>query len=223
MVACVPLASTTGSEPEPLAQSAELQMSRPLEESMTTDTECGLMSKWQGWLFVATARTVNRGILLGWYQYCGDVTVSATSPEVQAGVLPETWAGRLALCRAGAWLALAEGEAVGDTWAAACRAGACRTEWCRGARGWPAAVLPVVDPVASRPFTAQLRVVSNPAPTPRTTIRRRQYVAAETLGRGTGAPLRGGTPLRCGAPLRTGAPRGRSVPGGEVWLTSSSM
>ena len=42
--------------------------------------------------------------------------------------------------------------------------------------GWPDVVLAL-----SIPFTAQLRPVSSPAATPRTVIRRRQYVACETL------------------------------------------
>jgi len=42
-------------------------------------------------------------------------------------------------------------------------------------------------------------------------MRRRQYVAAETFGRGTGAPP------------RAGAPRGRSVLVGGFGLTSPSM
>jgi hypothetical protein len=42
--------------------------------------------------------------------------------------------------------------------------------------GWPA-----VELALSIPFTAQLRPVSSPAATPRTVIRRRQYVACETL------------------------------------------
>ena len=125
-MARVPLARTTGSEPEPLAQSAELQISRPPAESMTTDTNRGLMSKWQGWLPVAAARTVNRGVLPGWYQYCGDDTVSVTPPAAQAGVLPGAWAGRLSFCRAGAWLGPVEGEAAGEAWPAPCRAGVCR-------------------------------------------------------------------------------------------------
>lgn len=174
---------------------------------MTTDTNRGDISKWQGWLSVETALTVNRGVLPGWYQYCGDETVSVTPPGVQAGVLPETWGRRLALWCAGAWPGLADGEAAGGAWLLPCRAGACRA-----AGVWPALTpWPVVDPVASRPFTAQLRVVSTPAPTPRTTTRRRQYVAAETFGRGPGAPL------------RTGAPPGRAPLGGGFWLTSSSM
>ena len=64
-VAGVPLARTAGAEPEPLAQSAEFQMSRPRGVSITTDTARALMSKWQGWLAVETARTVNRGVTPG--------------------------------------------------------------------------------------------------------------------------------------------------------------
>jgi len=74
----------------------------PPEESMTTDTDRGLISKWQGWLCAAAACTVNSGALPGWYQYCGDVTVSVTPPGAQAGVLPETWVRLLARWRAGA-------------------------------------------------------------------------------------------------------------------------
>jgi hypothetical protein len=182
------------------------------------------MSKWQGWLLVETARTVNRGVAPGWYQYCGDETVSVTSLAGQAGVLPGAWAGGLALWCAGAWLGLVEAEAAAEGWIELCRAGACRAEWCRAPRVWPAEVLRAGgEPIESRPFTAQLRVMSNPTPMPRTTTRRRQYVALETLGRGTGAPLRPGAPLRCGAPLRTGAPWGRSVLGGELWVTLPSM
>src|SRR5262249_58593435 len=81
----------------------------------------------------------------------------------RAGVLPETWGDRrLARCRAGAWLGLADGEAAGDALALLCGAGACRA-----AVVWPAAAgWCAVDPVASRPFTAQLRLVRMPAPTP---------------------------------------------------------
>jgi hypothetical protein len=42
--------------------------------------------------------------------------------------------------------------------------------------GWPA-----VELALSIPFTAQLRPVSSPTATPRTVIRRRQYVACETF------------------------------------------
>ena len=223
-VAFVLLARTTGSEPEPLAQSAELQIGRPAGVSITTDTSRGLMSKWQGWLSVEMACTVKCGVLPDWYQYCGDVTVSVTPPGVQAGVSPETWAGRLFLWCAGAWLGWVEGEAAGDASAALGRVGVCRAVWCRDARLWPAAVArPVGDPVENRLVTVQLRVVSKPIPMPRTTTRRRQYVALETLGRGTGAPRLAGVPVRCGAPLRTGAPWGRSVLGGELWVTLPSM
>ena len=150
--------------------------------------------------------------------------MSVTALAGQADVLPGAWAGGLALWCAGAWLGLVAGEAAGEGWPVLCRAGACRAVWWRVASLWPAAALwPVVDPVASRPFTAQLRIISSPAPTPRTTTRRRQYVALETLGRGTGAPRLAGVPLRCGAPLRTGAPWGRSVLGGELWVTLPSM
>jgi len=174
-VAFVPLARTTGSEPEPVAQSAELQMGRPAGVSMTTETSRGLISKWQGWLSVETACTANRGVLPDWYQYCGDVTVSATALAAQAGVLPGAWTGRLFLWCAGAWLGVAEGEAAGEEWPEPCCAGACRGVWCRVACVWPAAVgWPAVDPVANRLFTAQLMVVSNPAPMARTTTRRRQ-------------------------------------------------
>src|SRR5690348_10194260 len=115
---------------------------------------------------------MNRGVLPGWYQYCGDDTVSVTPPGAQASVLPGIVGCRVALWCAGAWLVLAEGAATGDAWSLPWRTGACRA-----AGVWPAvAAWRAVDPVASRPFTAQLRVVSTPAPTPRTTILRRQYV-----------------------------------------------
>ena len=150
--------------------------------------------------------------------------MSVTALAGQADVLPGAWAGGLALWCAGAWLGLVAGEAAGEGWPEPCCAVACRAVWCRTPRVWPAAVLrPAGDPIESRPFTAQLRVMSNPTPMPSTTTRRRQYVALETLGRGTGAPRLAGVPLRCGAPLRTGAPWGRSVLGGELWVTLPSM
>ena len=127
------------------------------------------------------------GITPDWYQPCGDEMVSRTLPRVQASVLPETGGRLLARCRSGAGLGLGEGDGAdgADGAGPVCTYG--------GAE--PAApvppdgvVWPAVERAASAPFTSQPRAVSKPKPAPRTTARRRQYVAGETFAGRVRAP-----------------------------------
>src|SRR5262245_54007905 len=110
--------------------------------------------------------------------------VSRTLPRVQASVLPETRGRLLARCRAVAGPGLGEG---GDADGAG--------PVCTYGGAEPAApvppggvVWPAVERAASAPFTSQPRAVSKPKPAPRTTARRRQYVAGETFAGRVRAP-----------------------------------
>jgi len=127
---------------------------------------------------------VKRGVTPDWYQPCGDEMVSRTLPRVQASVLPETGGRLLPRCRAGAGLGLGECDGAGGAGSVCTYGGA-----------EPAApvppdevVWPAVERAASAPFTSQPRVVSKPKPAPRTTARRRQYVAGETFAGRVRAP-----------------------------------
>src|SRR5262245_37150957 len=70
-------------DPSPLTQSAELQTRWP-ETVTTTDTNLAPMSNRHGCLLPEVAWTTNRGVVPGWYQYCGDETRSVTAPAAQA-------------------------------------------------------------------------------------------------------------------------------------------
>jgi hypothetical protein len=150
---------------------------------MTTATNFVPMLNRQGWLAVEVARTVKRGVLPDWYQYCGDERVSRTLPRVQASVPPDA-GGLLARCRAGAGLGLGERDGAGGVWPVCACGGA------EPAAPVPpdGAVWPAVDRAVSAPVTSQPRAVSNPKPAPRTTTRRRQYVAGESFAGRARAP-----------------------------------
>jgi hypothetical protein len=158
--------STTGLEPAPLTQSAELQTLRSLWAT-TTATNLVPMLNRHGWLWLDTARTVNRGLLPDWYQPCGDEMLSVMPPRAQAGAVPEAWDLVVFRCRAGVASGEGEGEGAGLSLSVlTCGA----VEFALpGGPAWPA-----VELATSRPFTAQLSVVISPAPTARTTTRRRQ-------------------------------------------------
>lgn len=164
----MPWARTIMFDPLPLTQSAEFQTRPPA--AMTTDTNLVPILKRHGCPPLETACTVNRGILPGWYQYCGDERRSVTAPGAQARACPA--AGECTVLRCGEGTGFSRGEDEGAesarpllTWATA----------------EPAALVPPGEPArpageraASIPFTAQLRAVSNPMPTVKTKTRRRQ-------------------------------------------------
>src|SRR5262245_27753361 len=77
------LSMTLMLDPSPLTQSAELQTRWP-ETVTTTDTNLAPMSNRHGCLLPEVAWTTNRGVVPGWYQYCGDETRSVTAPAAQA-------------------------------------------------------------------------------------------------------------------------------------------
>ena len=127
---------------------------------------------------------MKRGVLPDWYQYCCDERVSRTLSRAQASVLPDAGGCLLARCRAGAGLGLGEGDGADGAWPLCA---------CGGAE--PAApvppggeVGPAVERAASAPFTSQPAAVTNPTPAPRTTTRRRQYVAGESFAGRARAP-----------------------------------
>ena len=137
---------------------------------MTTETNLVPILKRQGRLSWEIACTVNRGVVPTWYQYCGDETRSVTSPVAQAGAGPEACDCAVLACGEGTGLMLEVGEGEGTE-------GVRST--CAGVE--PAASVPPVWPAwsaveraASIPFAAQLRAVSTPMPTARTSTRRRQ-------------------------------------------------
>ena len=120
---------------------------------------------------------MKRGVLPDGYQDCGDERVSRTLSRAQAGVLPDAGGRLLARCRASAGLGLGEGDGADGAWPVCA---------CGGAE--PAAPVPpdgeagpAVERAASAPFTSQPTAVTNPKPAPRTTTRRRQYVAGESF------------------------------------------
>ena len=120
---------------------------------------------------------MKRGVLPDWYQDCGDERVSRTLSRAQASVPPDAGGRLLAWCRAGARLGLGEGDGADGEWPVCA---------CGGAE--PAAPVPpggeagpAVERAASAPFTSQPTAVTNPKPAPRTTTRRRQYVARESF------------------------------------------
>jgi hypothetical protein len=192
----LPRARTVMLDPPPLTQSAELQMRRA--EAMTTDTNLVPMLKRHGCSSWETACTVKLGILPAWYQYCGDERRSVTAPGAQASAAPE--AGELAApgCRDGAEAGRAEAEDAGSEGplpacaAAEPAAPGLRAEAARSADERPVSI----------PFTVQLRAVSSPMPTAKTTTRRRQYVVGEI------------------PPDRVRAPRGESAPSRGFWPIS---
>ena len=159
--------STVGLEPAPLTQSAELQTLRSLWAT-TTATNLVPMLNRHGWLWLDTARTVNRGLLPDWYQPCGDERLSVTPSRAQASAVPEVWDLVVFRCRTG--VASGRGEGAGRSLSVlACGAVEFALLPLPGGPAWPA-----VERATSRPFTAQLSVVISPAPTARTTTRRRQ-------------------------------------------------
>jgi hypothetical protein len=175
------LARTAAVEPPPFTQSAELQMRR-LPWATTTDTNLVPVLKRHGWLSRDTARTVKRGVLPCWYQYCGDDRLSVTPPRAHRAVRPVA----AARPEAREWVAVRCGDGVGSGRGEGEGGGSPRSVLATageeaaapaplGGTAWPA-----VERATSSPFTAQLKVVSKPTPTPMTTSRRRQYVAAET-------------------------------------------
>ena len=120
---------------------------------------------------------VKRGILPAWYQYWGDERRSATAPGAQANAVPA--AGEWAVLRCGEDAGFGRGEDEGARSARpllACAAAERAPLASRGEAAWSADERP-----ASIPFTVQLRAVSNPMPTVKTTTRRRQYVMGEIL------------------------------------------
>jgi hypothetical protein len=176
----LPAASTATSERLPRGQSAELQMRRL--EATTTDTNLVPMLKRHGWLPVETARTVKRGVLPAWYQYCGEERSSVTAPGAQLVSRAAAWtclAGRCR-CRGGVGVGWGEGEGVGPAPSlGACAGMETAVLGPPGGEAWPADELAV-----SIPFTIQPRALSSPMPMARTTTRRRQYVAGDTGARG---------------------------------------
>jgi hypothetical protein len=160
---------TTLLDPAPLTQSAELQTRRS-PRATTTDTNLAPMLKRHGWLWLARARTVNWGLVPDWYQYCCDERLSVTPPLVQASALPEEWDRPVSRCRAGVGSGRGEGDGSGRSLWLLTRGGAeFAAPVAPGGPAWPADEL-----ATSRPFTAQLRVVTSPMATPTTITRRRQ-------------------------------------------------
>ncbi len=88
------------------AQSAELQMRWPAAAT-TTATDVLLTLNWQACPLVA-ARTVKRGVVPVWYQYCGDEMLSVTAPRAHASARPVEWGGAGLRCRA------RDGRGVGE-------------------------------------------------------------------------------------------------------------
>jgi hypothetical protein len=109
----LPAESTTTCDPLPGGQSAELQIGPPGPVAVTA-TNFAPMLKRHGRLAAATARTVNRGLLPAWYQYCGDERRSVTAPGAQAAARPAARRCLAPRCRAGVGFGRAEGEGVGE-------------------------------------------------------------------------------------------------------------
>ncbi len=105
--------STDGRDPRPCGQSEEVQTGRSAAATIT-DTNLAPMLNRHGWLPVATARTVNRGVVPDWYQYCGEDRRSVTVPEAQAAALPVAWAGAVLSCFDGAGLGVGLGRGTGE-------------------------------------------------------------------------------------------------------------
>ncbi len=103
--------STEGWDARPCGQSAELQMG--LSAATTTATNLVPMLNRQDCLPVVTARTMNRGVLPVWYQYCGEERSSVTVPGAQAAAVPESVAPLVLRCRAGSRRAGARRDGVG--------------------------------------------------------------------------------------------------------------
>jgi hypothetical protein len=119
---------------------------------------------------------VKRGVVPGWYQFCGDESRSVTSPAAHAGAGPEAGDAATLWCRDDAGLERGEGVGRADAWARCTCPGVEPADFVTAERAACAAV----GRAASIPFAAQLTVASNPIPTARTATRRRQYVACET-------------------------------------------
>jgi hypothetical protein len=137
---------------------------------MTTDTNLVPILKRHGRLFWETACTVNRGVLPIWYQYCGDERRSVTSVGAQADAGPEACDCAVLACGDGTGLLLGLGEGDGPEGVRSTCAGVEPAASVRPV--WPA--WSAVERAASIPFAAQLRAVSSPMPTARTSTRRRQ-------------------------------------------------
>jgi hypothetical protein len=170
-------------DPPPLTQSAELQTRRPAP-AMTTDTNLVPILKRHGRACSETARTVKRGVVPGWYQFCGDESRSVTSPAAHAGAGPEAGDAATLWCRDDAGLERGEGVGRAEARARCTCPGVEPADFVTAERAACAAV----GRAASIPFAAQLTVASNPIPAARTATRRRQYVAGETLAGWRRAP-----------------------------------
>jgi hypothetical protein len=182
-------------DPPPLTQSAELQTRR--SEAMTTETNLVPIVKRHGCPSLETAWTVKRGILPAWYQYWGDDRRSVTAPGAQACAVPAAGEGAVLRCGEDTGLGRGEDEGAGSARPLlACAVAEPAPLVSPGEAAWS-----VDERAASTPFTVQLRAVSNPMPTVKTTTRRRQYVMGEILvgrvraPRGERAPPAGSWPI----------------------------